>query len=86
MSSRKTPPPAAPAPGGGVPLPTSKRGFKGFLAEVGRELKKVSWPSKTETNRLTGVVLAVCFLVVLVLTGLNYFWATVISLLTKGTV
>ncbi|HVL39103.1 MAG TPA: preprotein translocase subunit SecE [Fimbriimonadaceae bacterium] len=86
MSSRKSPPPAAPAPGGGVPLPSSKRGFKAFWSEVGRELKKVSWPTRKETNRLTGVVLAVCFLVVTVLTALNYFWATIISLLTRGTV
>lgn len=71
-------------PASNIPLPKSRRGFKGFFAEVGREMRKVNWPSKPETNRLTGVVLVVCGLIVLILVILNYFWSFVIDALTKG--
>lgn len=67
-----------------VPLPKMRRGVKGFFHDVSREMRKVNWPSRPETNRLTGVVLAVCGIVVLVLTVLNYVWSFVIDALTKG--
>ena len=41
-------------------MPGSKRGLKGYFAEVRREVKKVHWPTPQETNRLTGIVLVVC--------------------------
>ena len=72
--------------GGSLPLPKSKRGLKGFYNEVMREMKKVNWPTKAETNRLTGVVLAVTLLCVLILTVLGYLFGTIVDLLTKGTV
>ncbi len=64
-----TPAPSSGSSGGGsrIPIPKSKRGFGGFLTDVRRELTKVSWPTVPETNRLTGVVLAVCGLLVVVL-------------------
>jgi preprotein translocase subunit SecE len=64
-----------------IALPKSKRGTKGFFAEVKREIKKVNWPTKEETTRLTGVVLTVCGLVILILMGLNYFFDFFVSLL-----
>lgn len=67
-----------------VPIPRSRRGLKGFLAEVGREMKKVNWPSKAETNRLTGVVFAVCFLVGAILLALSFVFDTLVSIITKG--
>gem|GEM_PF-312332 len=73
-------------PRGSLPVPKSKRGVKGFFKEVGRELKKVSWPTKAETNRLTGVVLAVCVLVVIILSTLGAVFGAVIDLITKGRV
>lgn len=59
--------PAAASGGGGVPVPKIKRGLPAFFREVRRELTKVSWPTVSETNRLTGVVLAVCLLLVVIL-------------------
>lgn len=70
---------------GGVPVPKTKRGMKGFLKEVSREVKKVSWPDTPETNRLTGIVLAVCGLIVLILSALSFVIDTVINnILLKG--
>jgi len=74
--------PGGSRPRGGVPVPRSKRGLRGFLAEVQREMKKVSWPTRAETNRLTGVVLAVCILLVAYLSILGFVSGFVIDLLT----
>lgn len=49
-----------PAATASVPVPRVTRGGpKAFLRDVRRELTKVEWPSRKETNRLTGVVFAV---------------------------
>jgi len=71
----------ASAGGAGVPLPKSKRGFKAFLNDVSRELKKVHWPDKKETNRLTGVVLAVCGLAAAILYGMSLIADTLVRIL-----
>ena len=52
---------------GNVPVPKMKRGLKGFFRDVVREMKHVTWPSPQETTRLTGVVLAVCAMLILLL-------------------
>ncbi len=69
-----------------APLPRSRRGIKGFFSEVGRELKRVNWPTRTETNRLTGVVLGVCLFAAVIISGLSWVSSIVVSLLTKGKV
>lgn len=69
-------------PGGSIAVPKSKRGIKGYFAEVKREIKKVSWPTVPETHRLTGVVLGVCALLVAILTGLGAIFANVVDFLT----
>ena len=61
-----------------------RRGLKGFFNEVIREMKKVSWPTVQETNRLTGVVLLACAGMVTMLTFLGYFFETMIRIITKG--
>jgi len=68
-----------------LPIPKSKRGFKGFFNEVGREMKKVSWPTRAETNRLTAVVLVVCAGLVVLFTALSVVFDILVGLLTKGT-
>jgi preprotein translocase SecE subunit len=78
--------PKNPPTGGAVPLPKSKRGVKAFFADVMRELKKVTWPKPSETNRMTGVVMAVCLLVVIILTAMSYLVDTIMKLLTTGQV
>lgn len=61
-----------PNPSGNVPLPNiQKRGLVGFFRDVRREMKHVTWPTRKETIRLTGVVLAVCFFVVVFLWGIG---------------
>jgi preprotein translocase SecE subunit len=69
---------------GTLPTPTFRRGLKGFMNEVLREMKKVTWPTKAETNRLTGVVLLTCGAMVALLSFTGYFFETLISLITKG--
>lgn len=55
-----------------APMPKAKRrGTKGFLTDIRAELKKVTWPSRSEANRLTGVVLTVCIMCVVILYGLS---------------
>ena len=70
---------------GALPLPKSRRGLKGFYAEVIREMKKVSWPTKSETHRLTGVVLAVTIICITILTVFGFIFSSLINLVTKGT-
>lgn len=65
-----------------IPIPRSKRGFRQFWVDVIREMRKVTWPPYTETNRLTGVVLAVCALLILILTAFHMFFKTIVDLLT----
>lgn len=65
-----------------IPIPRSRRGIRQYFVDVGREMKKVTWPPHAETNRLTGVVLAVCALMVLILTAFHLFFNTVVGLLT----
>lgn len=72
--------------GGSLPIPKSRRGLKGFFNEVIREMKKVNWPTKKETNRLTGVVMGVTLLSVAILTAMGIVFGTLVNLITKGTV
>ena len=71
-------------PSGALPLPKIKRGAKSYLREVKAEMRNISWPTRTETIRLTGVVLGVCAIVVVILTVLSTFFETVVNLVTKG--
>jgi preprotein translocase subunit SecE len=66
-----------------LPLPQVKRGLGTFFAEIKRELKKVSWPTPSETNRLFGVVLAVCVILIVVMAGLGFLFENLVNLLTK---
>ena len=66
-----------------LPLPKSKRGPKSFFEGVKREMRKVSWPAYKETNRLFGVVVAVCLLLTVIMAGLGTFFDVVIGLITK---
>ena len=71
-------------PQGSLPIPRSKRGLRGFFNEVGREMKKVSWPTRAETYRLTSVVLGVCCLVTAVMLVMSWFFGAFIQMLTQG--
>jgi preprotein translocase subunit SecE len=69
---------------GSLPIPRSRRGTKGFFKEVGRELRKVSWPTRAETNRLTVVVLSVCIGIGVVMIGMSTFFDFVVKMITTG--
>ncbi len=58
---------SAPKAAGNLPVPKMRRGVKGFYRDVVREMKHVTWPKPQETTRLTGVVLAVCVMIVTML-------------------
>ncbi len=73
--------PQAPA---SIATPKLNRGLKGFIAEISREMKKVTWPPHKETNRLTGIVLAVCGLVVVMLLLMHVAAELFVETLTKG--
>ncbi|HRK22259.1 MAG TPA: preprotein translocase subunit SecE [Fimbriimonadaceae bacterium] len=75
--------PSAPSTPTSIPLPKSRRGFKQYWVDVIREMKKVTWPPHSETNRLTGVVLAVCVLMIIMLSVFHLVFETIVSLLTK---
>jgi preprotein translocase subunit SecE len=74
----------APRPAKSVPKLRTDRGLKNFFQEIGREMKKVNWPTRAETNRLTGVVLAVCLLLVVVLTALSYAFDLIVKFIVQG--
>jgi len=69
-----------------IATPKFKRGLKGFLTDVSREMKKVHWPTRRETNRLTFVVLTLCILIAVMLQLMGWFADTIIAILTKGRV
>lgn len=54
-------------PGGRVPIPNMRKGVSQFLKEVGIEMRRVIWPTRAETVRLTSAVLFVCVLFIVYL-------------------
>lgn len=86
MASKNAPQsPGKPGSGDRAPsLFKSKRGFKGFFKDVGREMRHVTWPTPHETMRLSGVVLAVCAIVVLYLFLVANFAEMVFDILLRG--
>lgn len=68
-----------------LPMPNLKRrGLKGFYRDVLREMRHVTWPTRAETNRLTGVVLAVCLLVIAILTALSLVFEQVFEAILRS--
>lgn len=67
-----------------IATPKFKRGLKGFFTDTSREMKKVNWPSKKETNRLSFVVLSLVVVVATLLSVMGWVSDTFIQLLTKG--
>ncbi|MBL8065266.1 MAG: preprotein translocase subunit SecE [Chthonomonadaceae bacterium] len=68
-----------------LPLPSSKgSGINGFYRGVLREMKHVTWPTRAEAMRLTGVVLGTCGLLALVLTGFSLGLEMLLGLIGIG--
>lgn len=68
------------APPSTIPLPKARRGFRSFVNDVVSEMRKVTWPKPAETNRLVGVVLAVCLFTVAFLTALGIAIQTIFNI------
>lgn len=73
-----------PKPPSSIATPKFKRGLKGFIADTRREMKKVTWPSRKETNRLTFVVLSLVVACAVMLSVMGWFSDVVVQIITKG--
>ncbi len=80
----KSKPEPSPKASGSAPLPDLRRGMKGFLRGVQQEMKRVTWPSRKETTRLTGVVLGVCGLITIFLALLSGAFDVLMKILLEG--
>jgi preprotein translocase subunit SecE len=69
---------------GSVPVPKMRRGLKGFYKDVVREMKHVTWPTPKEASRLTGVVLAVCAGIIVLLQGLAILFHEIVTVIVTG--
>lgn len=66
-----------------LPTPNLKKGPKRFFSDVKREMKKVTWPTKKETTRLTGIVISLCVVLVAVMTLLSLGAGTIMDMISS---
>lgn len=59
----------------------SKKVHTNYAKEVIAELKKVSWPSKKEVVKATGVVIAISAVLGIVVGAFDYLFSTLINLI-----
>lgn len=77
-------------PGGLLRRPTTgeagpRGGIFRFFGEVVSELKKVTWPTRQETMRLTLLVIAVSVVIGVALGGLDLLFTRLLELITSVT-
>jgi preprotein translocase SecE subunit len=84
MKTMRPPRPSGPTGSAPLPLPKSRRGIRGFFRETIREMRHVHWPTRQETNRLSGVVLTICAAAMLVLWLLSMFFDVIFRVLFRG--
>jgi preprotein translocase subunit SecE len=65
------------------PAQTKKRRFT-FFSDVIGELKKVVWPTRQETLRLTLIVLGLCILMGVVLGAIDYGFSELVAKVLLG--
>jgi preprotein translocase subunit SecE len=71
--------------GAKVPMPNMRRGVRSYFRDVRDEMRKVVWPTPTETIRLATTVIAVCIIFVLYLFAFGAIVEKVVNmLLGKG--
>jgi preprotein translocase SecE subunit len=76
--------------GGSAPLPIAARGRRAgnpleFIRDVRSELRKVAWPTRTETVNLTVVVIALSIAVGLFLGGFDFLFQELFRWLIAAT-
>lgn len=54
-----------------------------FLTEVKSELSKVTWPTKDEVIRLTGVVVVISLVVGIFIGSLDFIFTKIIEVIVK---
>ena len=59
------------------------RGFGQFLIEVRSELRKVVWPTREESTKLTSLVVGISIVVGFFLGGLDFLFTKFFELLVK---
>ncbi len=70
--------------GGAIATPKFKRGIKGFLTDTSREMKKVTWPTRKETSRLTVVVISLVVIIAVMLSLMGWVSDGLVAIVTKG--
>ncbi len=55
--------------------------LKQFLADVSKEMKKVSWPTKEQLQESTVVVLSVCFIITVIVFGIDAAMTKIVELI-----
>ncbi|MCD6358712.1 MAG: preprotein translocase subunit SecE [Dehalococcoidia bacterium] len=50
-----------------------------YVSGVVGELKKVTWPSRSEILRLSGIVLVICIVMGLIMGGVDYGFAQLVN-------
>jgi len=61
-----------------------KRSRFAFIGDIIGELRKVNWPSRRDTVRLTIMVIIVCFVVGIFLGALDYGFSELVAKLLLG--
>jgi len=59
------------------------RGFGQFLVEVRSELRKVVWPTREESTKLTALVVGISMVVGFFLGGVDFLFTKLFELLVK---
>lgn len=62
----------------------AKKSRFSFVPETIAELRKVTWPSRQETIRLSAMVLIVCVVVGLILGGIDYGFTQLVAKVFLG--
>lgn len=78
LLGREAPPPAKAGKGGRPAAPSEPR-FRRFIREIRSELKKVTWPTREQTIRLTGIVIAFSVVVGLLMGGIDFIFSALIE-------
>ena len=58
--------------------------FRRYIGEIAAELKKVVWPTKAETRRLTGMVICIAGLIGIFLAVADYGFTHLMQLIIGG--
>jgi len=66
-----------------VVVKTGSSRFKKFLREVKAELKKVSWPTRSELMSNTGIVFVAVAVVCMLIWALDAFFSRVLQFIIK---